>query len=84
MLLGRLARYLKSHEHLLIRPQRITVVFVVSDVSTFLIQVGIASMSGCKRELTRFSSGRRSAAVYLEEPEAFKDRRACKHIAVAT
>ncbi|EIW64953.1 RTA1-like protein [Trametes versicolor FP-101664 SS1] len=45
MLLGRLARYLKSHEHLLIRPQRITVVFVVSDVSTFLIQAAGALLS---------------------------------------
>ncbi|KAI0823125.1 RTA1-like protein [Trametes gibbosa] len=45
MLLGRLARYLKSHEHLLIPPQRITVVFVVSDISTFLIQAAGALLS---------------------------------------
>ncbi|KAI0823126.1 RTA1-like protein [Trametes gibbosa] len=45
MLLGRLARYLKSHEHLLIPPQRITIVFVVSDISTFLVQAAGALLS---------------------------------------
>ncbi|KAI0651489.1 RTA-like protein [Trametes meyenii] len=45
MLLGRLARYLKSHRHLLIPPQRITVVFVVSDITTFLIQAAGALLS---------------------------------------
>ena len=37
--MGRLAKYIKSDKHLLISPQRITVVFVVSDISTFLVQV---------------------------------------------
>ncbi|KAH9853036.1 RTA1-like protein [Lenzites betulinus] len=45
MLLGRLARYLKSHEHLLIPPQRITVVFVASDVTTFLVQAAGALLA---------------------------------------
>lgn len=39
MVLGRLARYLKADAYLLIRPTRVTLVFVLSDVVTFLIQV---------------------------------------------
>lgn len=39
MLLGRLATYLDRSNYLWIRAQRITKVFVVSDVLTFLIQV---------------------------------------------
>ncbi|KAI0639047.1 RTA-like protein [Trametes polyzona] len=50
MLLGRLARYLKSHRHLLIPPQRITVVFVASDISTFLIQAAGALLSISKNQ----------------------------------
>ncbi|KAI0762726.1 RTA-like protein [Fomes fomentarius] len=38
MLMGRLARYIDSNAHLLIPPKRITVVFVASDITTFLIQ----------------------------------------------
>ncbi|KAI0757343.1 RTA1-domain-containing protein [Daedaleopsis nitida] len=45
MLMGRLARYIKSNKHLLISPQRITVVFVVSDITTFLVQATGAIMS---------------------------------------
>ena len=37
--MGRLARYIGSDKHLLISPQRITLVFVISDISTFLVQV---------------------------------------------
>ncbi|KAH9891035.1 RTA1-like protein [Cubamyces lactineus] len=50
MLLGRLARYLKSHRHLLIPPQRITIVFVVSDITTFLIQAAGALLSISKNQ----------------------------------
>ncbi|KAI0374517.1 RTA1-like protein [Pilatotrama ljubarskyi] len=50
MLLGRLARYLKSHRHLLIPPQRITIVFVASDVTTFLIQAAGALLSISKNQ----------------------------------
>ena len=39
VLLGRLARWLDASTHILIPPQRITLVFVLSDVTTFLIQV---------------------------------------------
>ena len=40
VLLGRLARYLGSGKHLLVSPNRITITFVISDITTFLIQVG--------------------------------------------
>lgn len=39
MLLGRLAALLNSGQYLLVRPSRVTKVFVMSDVITFLIQV---------------------------------------------
>lgn len=39
MLLGRLARFLRADAHLLVRPTRITKVFILSDLTTFLVQV---------------------------------------------
>lgn len=39
VLLGRLSRWLGASAHVLIPPQKITRVFVLSDVTTFLIQV---------------------------------------------
>jgi hypothetical protein len=44
VLLGRLAAYLESGHHLLIRPRRIVLFFVMSDVTTFLIQAGGGSV----------------------------------------
>ena len=41
ILLGRLARYLGGGKHLLVSPRRITITFVMSDVTTFLIQVWV-------------------------------------------
>ncbi|KAL0949497.1 hypothetical protein HGRIS_009551 [Hohenbuehelia grisea] len=38
VLLGRLARYLDRPEYLAVSPQRITLVFVCSDITTFLVQ----------------------------------------------
>ncbi|KAF9514116.1 hypothetical protein BS47DRAFT_1343436 [Hydnum rufescens UP504] len=38
VLLGRLATYLGTGHHLLVRPSRITRIFVTSDITTFLIQ----------------------------------------------
>jgi len=38
VLLGRLATYLGSGKHLLVSPSRITITFVISDITTFLIQ----------------------------------------------
>jgi len=45
VLLGRLARYLKCEQHLLVAPNRITKIFVASDVITFLIQAAGGSIS---------------------------------------
>ncbi|EPQ59429.1 RTA1-domain-containing protein [Gloeophyllum trabeum ATCC 11539] len=45
VLLGRLARYLKCEQHLLIPPNRITIFFVCSDIVTFLIQAAGGSIS---------------------------------------
>ena len=42
MLLGRLAAWLRGTRHLLIPANRITLVFMTSDVVTFLIQVSSA------------------------------------------
>ena len=39
VLLGRLCLSLNGDKHLLIRPQRITLFFVASDIVTFIIQV---------------------------------------------
>ncbi|TBU64716.1 RTA1-domain-containing protein [Dichomitus squalens] len=50
MLLGRLARYIQSNKHLLIPPQKITVVFVASDISTFLVQAAGAGLSISKNQ----------------------------------
>ncbi|TFK43477.1 RTA1-like protein [Crucibulum laeve] len=45
VLLGRLARHLKADQHLLISPRRITIVFITSDITTFLIQAIGGAMS---------------------------------------
>lgn len=45
VLLGRMAKWLGGDRHLLIRPQRITLAFVLSDVTTFLIQAAGGSVS---------------------------------------
>ena len=38
VLLGRLAKHLNADKHLLVRSRRITITFVTSDITTFLIQ----------------------------------------------
>jgi len=45
VLLGRLARYLEADRHLLVNPRRITIVFISSDITTFLIQAAGGSVS---------------------------------------
>ncbi|PSS30987.1 hypothetical protein PHLCEN_2v2475 [Hermanssonia centrifuga] len=52
ILLGRLATLLKSTQHLLIPARRIIVIFVIFDVTTFLIQAGgggIVASAGSKK-----------------------------------
>lgn len=39
VLLGRMARWLKCNSYMLIRPERVTLFFVASDVITFFVQV---------------------------------------------
>lgn len=45
MILGRLARHLDHGEYLFISPMRVTMIFVLSDVSTFLIQAAGGGIS---------------------------------------
>jgi hypothetical protein len=45
MILGRLARHLEHGDYLFISPMRVTTVFVLSDVSTFLIQAAGGGIS---------------------------------------
>ncbi|KAJ7240330.1 RTA1-like protein [Mycena haematopus] len=45
VLLGRLARYLECDKHLIVNPRRITIVFISSDITTFLIQAAGGSAS---------------------------------------
>jgi len=45
VLLGRLSRHLDCHQYLAVPPRRITVIFITSDISTFLIQAAGGSLS---------------------------------------
>ncbi|KAI0763257.1 RTA1 like protein-domain-containing protein [Irpex lacteus] len=58
VLLGRLARWLRGDSHLLVRPQRITLVFVISDITTFLIQAAGGGISASAHDdLTKAKAG---------------------------
>lgn len=59
VLLGRLARHIGAGQYLLVNPRRITLVFVSSDIITFLIQVRIQPYSIFLEILTQFSAGYR-------------------------
>ncbi|TFK35274.1 RTA1 like protein-domain-containing protein [Crucibulum laeve] len=48
MLLGRLALHAQAEKFLLIRPRRITIIFVISDITTFFIQAGGGGLSASK------------------------------------
>ncbi|KAI0342093.1 RTA1-domain-containing protein [Trametopsis cervina] len=50
VILGRLVQWLKAEKHLLIRPSRVTAVFVCSDVITFLVQGSGGGISASARE----------------------------------
>jgi len=45
VLLGRLARYLNCDKHLMVNSRRITIVFISSDITTFLVQAAGGSVS---------------------------------------
>ncbi|PSS05419.1 hypothetical protein PHLCEN_2v3908 [Hermanssonia centrifuga] len=49
VMLGRMARWLKADQHMLIPPQKITLVFVLSDVTTFLVQAAGGCTSASAR-----------------------------------
>lgn len=50
MLLGRLARQLEKGHFLLVSPQRLTKVFLTSDITTFLIQAAGGGISSSKTQ----------------------------------
>ncbi|KAJ7929961.1 RTA1-like protein [Mycena leptocephala] len=52
VLLGRLARYLNCDKHLMVSPRRITIVFISSDITTFLVQAAGGSVSISSNTLT--------------------------------
>lgn len=49
VLLGRLARYTQTDKYLLVTPRRITITFISSDITTFLIQVSQKVVKYCQR-----------------------------------
>jgi hypothetical protein len=75
VLLGRLARYLNSPNHLLVPPHRITVVFIVSDVVTFLIQAAGGSATISANDQKRIETGQHvcthNLLVDLPSPDSF-------------
>ncbi|KAF8076467.1 RTA1-like protein [Lyophyllum atratum] len=59
VLLGRLASHLASAEYLLVSPRKITIVFVSSDITTFLIQAVGGSLSVSANAPARALAGSR-------------------------
>jgi len=59
VLLGRLAKHLRGDQYLLISSRRITIVFVSSDITTFLIQAIGGSMSISANDVTKALAGSR-------------------------
>ncbi|PPQ91612.1 hypothetical protein CVT25_012793 [Psilocybe cyanescens] len=57
VLLGRLAKHLDADRHLLVTSRRITIVFVGSDVTTFLIQAAGGAMSASASDLVKATIG---------------------------
>ncbi|KAJ7498736.1 RTA1-like protein [Mycena latifolia] len=57
VLLGRVARYLNCDKYLMVSPRRITIVFISSDLTTFLIQAAGGSVSISSNTLTLAQTG---------------------------
>ena len=64
ILLGRLARFLRAGQHLLVPPTKIMIVFLISDITTFLIQaagggvsIGATTIAGNKLGSNIFLAG---------------------------
>ncbi|KAF9485300.1 RTA1-like protein [Pholiota conissans] len=59
VLLGRIAKHLNADKHLLVSSRRITIVYVSSDISTFLIQAVGGAMSASANDPTMALAGSR-------------------------
>ncbi|KAF8974506.1 RTA1 like protein-domain-containing protein [Flammula alnicola] len=59
VLLGRLAKHIDADQHLLVSSRKITLVFVTSDVTTFLIQATGGSMSASANDPSMALAGSR-------------------------
>ncbi|KAJ7180301.1 RTA1-like protein [Mycena crocata] len=57
VLLGRLARFLECDKHLLVSPRRITIVFISSDITTFLVQAAGGGVSLSSNTLVTAQAG---------------------------
>ncbi|KAJ7683982.1 RTA1-domain-containing protein [Mycena rosella] len=57
VLLGRLARYLGCDKYLMVSPRRITIVFISSDITTFLVQAAGGSVSISSNTLSLAQTG---------------------------
>lgn len=73
MLMGRLARYIDSNAHLLIPPKRITVVFVASDITTFLIQVSRSIINSSRNASLTCCEGDRRRHRHYEESHPLQE-----------
>ncbi|KAJ8489309.1 hypothetical protein ONZ45_g13635 [Pleurotus djamor] len=63
VLLGRLARYIDCDEYLAVQPRRITIAFVTSDITTFLIQAAGGGVSASARDIDMNRIGSRVCDV---------------------
>ncbi|KAJ7094591.1 RTA1-like protein [Mycena belliarum] len=59
VLLGRLARYLNCDKHLMVSPRRITIVFISSDITTFLVQAAGGGVSISSNTIALAQTGSR-------------------------
>jgi hypothetical protein len=59
ILLGRLAKHLNADKHLLVTSRRITIVFITSDITTFLIQASGGALSVSANDPVRALTGSR-------------------------
>ncbi|KAI0063778.1 RTA1-like protein [Artomyces pyxidatus] len=68
ILLGRLATYLRGGDHLFVRPSRIRLLFLASDVSTFLIQAlgGTVSLEANTAKVTALGNHLVLAGLILQ------------------
>ncbi len=83
MILGRLAVWLQCTRHLLVPANRITMVFLLSDIATFLLQVcfkPVISFANCAN-VGLFLGRRRRIGSFKDQGQR---RRGCKHVSYGT